>query len=68
MNERKRFEAYWRFSRANKGVLSVDRSLAKEGDQYVADSTQRHWWTWQCALNNRLWSAAEAPEQDEKKC
>ncbi len=51
--ERHAFEAFFRDSRAGNGAGYVDRELQRHPErffEYVSESTQRHWHTWQMAL------------------
>jgi len=47
---REDFEAFMRWSRASEGRGKLSRMLLRSGEHdYLDDSTQRHWWTWQHA-------------------
>ncbi len=51
-SERAAFERYFATSRKSKGAgRSPDFARLQDGT-YADDHTQRHWWTWQNALNS----------------
>ena len=57
--ERWLFEAWFSRARLGKGASKAQRLLAiNDHGDYVDDSSQRHWWTWQAA---RAVSAREVP-------
>ncbi|MBT2326054.1 hypothetical protein J7E62_27370 [Variovorax paradoxus] len=50
-NERERFEEFFAWRTNTKGVKGREQALLKhENGDYIADHTQRHWWTWQNAV------------------
>lgn len=50
-SERPAFEAYFAMSRCGRGPEYLAKAFERFPDGfYAASSTQRHWWTWQCAL------------------
>ncbi|CAN5300307.1 hypothetical protein BH10PSE16_BH10PSE16_01280 [soil metagenome] len=51
--EQQRFEEYFRWSKkGQKSPTAISEYLEKdEMGNYVEDSSQRHWWTWQMAID-----------------
>lgn len=50
-SERPAFEVWFSDSRRGKGTAFLAKALQRASDgSYADESTQRHWWTWQCAL------------------
>jgi hypothetical protein len=53
VNDREAFERFFA-QRKNKGAKWRDLRFARlpADDTYADESVQRHWWTWQCALDH----------------
>lgn len=49
--ERAAFERYFSASRKSKGAWRAVNFARLQDGTYADDHTQRHWWTWQNALN-----------------
>lgn len=49
--ERNAFERYFAESRRNRGAAKRPNFARLQDGTYADDHTQRHWWTWQMALN-----------------
>lgn len=49
--ERAAFERYFAASRKSKGAGRTPNFARLQDGTYADDHTQRHWWTWQNALN-----------------
>jgi hypothetical protein len=50
--ERAAFERYFATSRKSKGAGRSQNFARLQDGTYADDHTQRHWWTWQNALNS----------------
>lgn len=66
------FECYFLESRRSKGANRAPTFMRHEQDgTYIDDHTQRHWWTWQQAVNagraQGLREAKEVCEQNAKR-
>ncbi|CAN5766389.1 hypothetical protein BH09PSE5_BH09PSE5_08390 [soil metagenome] len=54
------FEAFFLDSRNDRGIKARERLLIRLSDgTYAEDHTQRHWWTWQKAIEAGRSSAAD---------
>jgi hypothetical protein len=60
MTDREAFEAHWWITRGRKKAAYELKIGDKDEHGYAFPSTQRHWWTWQCAIRSQAAPVAAA--------